>query len=319
MSPPSSGNRETRRAAGRMQDERTNARKRAAGHDAAPSQPDAWCCGSGPRWSRCRSRSSPSRWTWGRCARLPVPALLRAGACCCSALAAILVAPGRRYRAWGYARGRGRARRSATACWSACAPIVPFGRVQHIDVAQGPIERRVRPRHPDPAHRRHPRRLGAAARPALRRAPRRCATASAPRSARTWCERRPRSEPRRLHPATLIVRWLKIVPQMLAGGIGLGRDRRARAGSGASSCSPAGRRLWPARSFALLSWWRFRYTVGAGRDRDRERLVSRQRRVIPFDRVQDVAIERACSPACSAPPRSGSRPAAPPRTRATST
>lgn len=57
------------------------------------------------------------------------------------ALAASIVLPGRRYRAWGYAEGeeelaigRGMLVRVRT--------IVPFGRVQHIDVAQGPIERR---------------------------------------------------------------------------------------------------------------------------------------------------------------------------------
>ena len=49
--------------------------------------------------------------------------------------------PRRRYRAWGYREGedelhvrRGLLVRVRT--------IVPFGRVQHIDVAQGPIERR---------------------------------------------------------------------------------------------------------------------------------------------------------------------------------
>ena len=52
----------------------------------------------------------------------------------------LLVLPARRYRAWGYHEGedelhirRGLLVRVRT--------IVPFGRVQHIDVAQGPIER----------------------------------------------------------------------------------------------------------------------------------------------------------------------------------
>jgi putative membrane protein len=43
---------------------------------------------------------------------------------------------------------------------------------------------------------------------------------------------------------------------------------------------------------ALLAWWRFRYTVGAGEIVIESGIVRRQRRVIPFDRVQDVAIER---------------------------
>lgn len=56
------------------------------------------------------------------------------------ALAAILVFPGRRYRGWGYLEGddeiqirRGTLIRVRT--------IVPFGRVQHIDLAQGPVQR----------------------------------------------------------------------------------------------------------------------------------------------------------------------------------
>ena len=70
-----------------------------------------------------------------------VPAFSLPGAALLLALAALIVLPGRRYRAWGYAEGeeelaigRGMLVRVRT--------IVPFGRVQHIDVAQGPIERR---------------------------------------------------------------------------------------------------------------------------------------------------------------------------------
>jgi membrane protein YdbS with pleckstrin-like domain len=55
-------------------------------------------------------------------------------------LLATLILPRRRYRRWGYKEGedeleirRGMVMRVRT--------IVPFGRVQHIDVAQGPIQR----------------------------------------------------------------------------------------------------------------------------------------------------------------------------------
>jgi hypothetical protein len=55
-------------------------------------------------------------------------------------LTSVALLPGRRYRAWGYAAGEdeltvkhGLMIRKVT--------IVPFGRVQHIDVAQGPIQR----------------------------------------------------------------------------------------------------------------------------------------------------------------------------------
>jgi membrane protein YdbS with pleckstrin-like domain len=55
-------------------------------------------------------------------------------------LALAILFPTRRYRGWGYREGeeeieirRGRLIRVRT--------IVPFGRVQHIDIAQGPIQR----------------------------------------------------------------------------------------------------------------------------------------------------------------------------------
>lgn len=100
----------------------------------------------------------------------------------------------------------------------------------------------------------------------------------------------PAPEAKRLHPASLIVRWLKIVPQMLAGGIGL-----------AATASHEGIRRFilfamfaalVGALFALVSWWRFRYTIGPGEIAIEKGVIKRQRRVIPFDRVQDVAIER---------------------------
>ena len=69
-----------------------------------------------------------------------VPAGLVAGAALLLGLVAIFVLAPRRYRAWGYFESddelhirRGLMVRVRT--------IVPFGRVQHIDVAQGPVER----------------------------------------------------------------------------------------------------------------------------------------------------------------------------------
>ena len=59
------------------------------------------------------------------------------------AFVALLLLPQRRYRAWAYDEGadelhisRGLLVRTRT--------VVPFGRVQHIDIAQGPVERRYR-------------------------------------------------------------------------------------------------------------------------------------------------------------------------------
>ena len=53
---------------------------------------------------------------------------------------AVFVAPGRRWRAWGYAMDAEelQLRRGV---WSQVHTVVPLERVQHIDVAQGPLER----------------------------------------------------------------------------------------------------------------------------------------------------------------------------------
>jgi len=98
------------------------------------------------------------------------------------------------------------------------------------------------------------------------------------------------SEARRLHPATLIVRWLKLIPQMLGAGVGLAAAGR---GGGVSGF------LWFAAimlgigaAFVLLAWWRFTYRIGEGEIVIEKGIFQRQRRVIPFDRVQDIAIEQ---------------------------
>jgi membrane protein YdbS with pleckstrin-like domain len=52
----------------------------------------------------------------------------------------VLVAPGRHYRAWGYAIDE-RDLRLRHGIWVETMTLVPLERVQHIDVSQGPIER----------------------------------------------------------------------------------------------------------------------------------------------------------------------------------
>ena len=97
-------------------------------------------------------------------------------------------------------------------------------------------------------------------------------------------------EPRRLHPATLVVRWLKIAPQALAG-VGAAAIGMAKNGLGSVVISVAIGSL-AVVAVAFLVWWRFRYTVGAGEIVIESGVLNRQRRVIPYDRVQDIAIER---------------------------
>jgi putative membrane protein len=95
---------------------------------------------------------------------------------------------------------------------------------------------------------------------------------------------------RRLHPASLISRSLQLLPQMLAGGAGyaaiIQREGFGRILIFAIIAAGIG------FVFALLSWWRFRYTIGRDEIVIERGILHRQRRVIPFDRVQDIAIER---------------------------
>jgi membrane protein YdbS with pleckstrin-like domain len=51
------------------------------------------------------------------------------------------VLPARRYRAWGYDATEDELY-VQNGIWVETRTVVPFGRVQHIDVSQGPIERR---------------------------------------------------------------------------------------------------------------------------------------------------------------------------------
>ena len=58
------------------------------------------------------------------------------------ALAALILLPQRRWRAWGY-REEEDELHIRHGLWTRIRTVVPFGRVQHIDTTQGPIERRL--------------------------------------------------------------------------------------------------------------------------------------------------------------------------------
>ena len=70
----------------------------------------------------------------------PLPFGTISGAAALVLLLWALWSPPRRYRSWGF-REAEEELHLQSGLWTRVGTIVPFGRVQHIDVAQGPIER----------------------------------------------------------------------------------------------------------------------------------------------------------------------------------
>jgi putative membrane protein len=95
---------------------------------------------------------------------------------------------------------------------------------------------------------------------------------------------------RRLHPATLVSRTLRVIPEA-AGGMAAYGALIARADFGRVLLMILAGILF-AGIAAFLGWWRFRYGVGEREIVIESGVISRKRRVIPFERVQDIAIEQ---------------------------
>lgn len=94
----------------------------------------------------------------------------------------------------------------------------------------------------------------------------------------------------RLHPATLVSRTLRTIPEA-AGGMAAYGALIARADfSRLLLFILIG--LVGAGAIAFLTWWRFRYGVGEREIVIESGVIRRRRRVIPFERVQDIAIEQ---------------------------
>jgi membrane protein YdbS with pleckstrin-like domain len=70
----------------------------------------------------------------------PVPTGLLAGAALAILLYLVVLAPPRRYRAWGYCID-GEELQVRRGVWIRVQTVVPLDHVQHIDVSQGPLER----------------------------------------------------------------------------------------------------------------------------------------------------------------------------------
>jgi membrane protein YdbS with pleckstrin-like domain len=71
----------------------------------------------------------------------PVPFGLAGGAAALLLGAWAILIPKRRYRSWGYELAEDELH-VGHGLWIRARTVVPFGRVQHIDVTQGPLERR---------------------------------------------------------------------------------------------------------------------------------------------------------------------------------
>ena len=95
---------------------------------------------------------------------------------------------------------------------------------------------------------------------------------------------------RRLHPSTLFTGFLRRVPEFVLGlpalvgfasQAGWGRILTIAAIGAAFSLGTS-----------LAAWLRFRYGLGANEIAIESGILNRQRRIIPFDRVQDIGIEQ---------------------------
>jgi putative membrane protein len=95
---------------------------------------------------------------------------------------------------------------------------------------------------------------------------------------------------RRLHPATLVSKTLRTIPEAAGGMVAYGAVIARAEFATILLLALAG--LVVAAIGALLSWWRFRYGVGEREIVIEAGVISRKRRVIPFERVQDIAIEQ---------------------------
>lgn len=95
---------------------------------------------------------------------------------------------------------------------------------------------------------------------------------------------------RRLHPGTIAIRFIKDAPQTL---IGLPAAFAFISESGLERILLAVLAAGAILAFFLyLAWRRFRYGVGRSEILIESGIVSRNRRSIPFDRIQDLDIER---------------------------
>jgi putative membrane protein len=95
---------------------------------------------------------------------------------------------------------------------------------------------------------------------------------------------------RRLHPATLFTRTIRRLPEYALGLPALGRLGSSAEGLTLLLLGALGIAI--AAAAALLTWLRFRYGVGDNELVIESGVLFRQRRIIPFARIQDVDIER---------------------------
>jgi len=95
---------------------------------------------------------------------------------------------------------------------------------------------------------------------------------------------------RRLHPATILLRFVKEGPSLLALPAGLAFASRTGL-SGALALAALLVALLLAAKW--VAWRRFRYGVGPAEIVIESGVLHRNRRSIPFDRIQDVDIERS--------------------------
>jgi putative membrane protein len=97
-------------------------------------------------------------------------------------------------------------------------------------------------------------------------------------------------QPRRLHPIIPLVTLIRQIPELLLPMVGV-----AAVSDGETLATPllaVGGLLTLVLAYQVLAWWRFTYTLMPDEMYIESGILTRNRRSIPWDRVQDVEIER---------------------------
>ena len=224
-----------------------------------------------------------------------LPAGVIAGPVLLIALALVIRVPTRRYNARGYQISADRLRVVRGLLWRSDT-VVPFGRVQHIDVDQGPLERFFRHCHADAAHR---------GQPQCQRGAARSGRGIGARDARGYPRPYPPGKPvspdspglaRRTAPLSVVTGTFAVLQNVIVPAIAIGISGIGGSGRFLLAVGMVVAAVVLGSVGGYLRWRRLTYTVGEADIRVESGILSRAARSVPYERIQDVSIEAKLVP-----------------------